>query len=295
MTWLIYILISVFLGSFIGLFDKFFCNKKIKNIYSFAFLINLIYLPINILVTFYLRKTIVFGIPFLLSLLSGAAFFLTWIFWWKALTFIETSRASAISSSQPVINAIFAMIFLNEFLTGEKWIAVILIITGAVLVTWEKNKSSGSTKGYLFVLFAVFFGAIGNLILKGVTRTMPALTANSLAFYVSFPLYCIFLFNKNILREVKDNLQNSKNMGLLVVRGLIGYVMIGFFALAIGSGPIALVTAINGASPAVVFVLAIVMSIFWPKIIKEELTRQTLLIKSFAIILIIIGVVIISF
>jgi len=65
--------------------------------------------------------------------------------------------------------------------------------------------------------------------------------------------------------------------------------------VAVGAGPVSLVVTINNTAPFLVFVYSTAVSFFWPKIIKEELSKQALFTKAIAIIMIVAGAVIISY
>lgn len=294
MSWLVLILISVNLSALVSLFDKFYCSKKVKSIYSFAFLVNFFYLVFILVTTYILRKSFVFNWLVIYPILSGLTYFLTWIFWWKAMTTSEVSRVVGVASVQPVINAILAVFFLNEVISVNKWSAIILIVAGAFLCSWEKKKNGGFNKAYLYVLVAVCFGAVGNILVKFSMGTMPALVVNCLSFYATFPLFLLMLKDKKVFQEVKKNLLDKKSSVPIFFRSLIGYLAICFYMLAVGAGPVSSVVTVNNAAPLLVFVYSIGVSFFWPKIIKEELSRQALFTKTIAIIMIVVGAMMIS-
>ncbi len=294
MSWFILILISVIFASLVNIFDKFFIGKKIKNVYSFAFLVNLFMFFYVFGTALILRKSFVFDQSTIFSIFSGLSFFFTWVFWWKAIDKVEISRLVAIASVQPVINAFLAVIFLNETISFNKWLAIILIVIGAVLCTWENKKSTGFNKAYLLVLMATCFGAVGNILAKFATTNTHSLVVNSTAFFATFPLFFVMLRSKEVRSEVKKNLSHFNSFILLFFRSIIGYTAICFYMLAVGAGPISFVSAINSSGPLFVFIFSTLLSIFWPKIIKEELSKEILLAKTVAIIMIVVGVIVIS-
>jgi len=73
---------------------------------------------------------------------------------------------------------------------------------------------------------------------------------------------------------------------------LVGHVL---NFLAVSLAPVALVSALGGIQPFFMLVFGIILSIFWPKIIKEDITKKTLLIKFVSVLLIFLGCVAISF
>jgi len=294
MSWLTLILISVIFSSLVSIFDKFYCSKKIKSVYSFAFLVNFFYLFYVATTVIILKKSFVLDWSIVFSALSGLTYFFMWIFWWKAMVSGEASRVVAIASVGPVISAFLAVIFLNEVLSINKWLAILLVVAGAILCTWEKKKKRGFNQAYLYAFVATCFGAVGNIIVKFSTTNTHALVVNSISFFATFPLFLLMLKNKEVYIEVKNNLKNIRSFILLLFRSLIGYSAICFYMLAVGAGPISLVVAVNSSAPLLVFIYSTLFSIFLPKIVKEELSKETLFTKSIAIVMIVVGVVVIS-
>ena len=64
---------------------------------------------------------------------------------------------------------------------------------------------------------------------------------------------------------------------------------------AISLGPVALVNSLEGSQMIMVFLITILLTIFAPKIIKEEIDRKNILLKLSAIAIMVVGVVILSF
>ena len=295
MSWIFYIFISVNLFSLASIFDKFFVSKKFKNIYSFAVVLNILYLIFIVVTTIYLRDTFIFGWPFFWAAVSGLIYFFMWIFWWKALTTGEVSRVSAIFFTQPLFSAFLAVIFLKENLSSLKWLAIIFIVAGAILSSWENKKTkSRFNQAYIFVLLAAIISAFGNTISKYAMIDLPALTVQVIGYFAALPLFLLFLKDKEVFKEVKNSFSNFKSLSMMFLRSAVGYVAICAFMLAVGAGPISLVSALNGVQPLVILVYSTLISIFLPRIIKEEISKRALFTKAIAIILIITGAVIIS-
>ena len=120
------------------------------------------------------------------------------------------------------------------------------------------------------------------------------MTVGSIGYFFTLPFYFIFLKDKGVSLEVKEKLTNLKELILIFFRGMLGFTAINLFMSAIGSGPVSLVSALNGGQPLVVLILSILASIFFPKLIKEEITEKSLAYKIVSVLLIVTGAVIIS-
>jgi len=290
--WLIFIATNLFSVS--DLIDKFLCAKKFKNTYAFAvstFLLSIVFI---IGLSFFVNWSHLYGWPFFLALASGPLYFLMWILLWKALVSNEASRAIAVFNTMPIFNALLAAFFLNEVISGSKWLAIILIAIGAVICAWENKADAKFNRAYLLVILSAFVAAVANIISKFAASQIDALTLYPISFLGSLPFYGLFLLKKEVLEEVKVNLRKKKVLAVLFIRTLVTFMAVCFFYLALAKGPASLVLAVNGIGPLFVLIYAVIASLFLPKYIKEELDSSTLLQKSLAIILIVSGVILIN-
>lgn len=294
MSWFWLIFIAVNLFSFNGLLDKFFCGKKFKNIYAFATSVYLLTAIFMVGLSFFVDFSRLYGWPLFMAIASGPIYFLMWIFYWKALTTTEVSRAVAIFNTAPIFNALLAVVFLNERLISFKWLAIFLIVVGAVICSWENKVNERFNRAYFLVILSAIAGAIGNVVSKFAAFQIDALALYPISFFVSLPLYLFLLTKKEVASEVKVALNDGKTVGTLFLRSLISFLAVCLFYLALKTGPISLIAAVNGIGPLLVFIYSIIVSLFWPKFIKEELGSRVLFSKAVAIILIVVGVILIN-
>lgn len=294
MSWFWLIFMATNLFSVNNLLDKFFCGKKFKNTYAFAASVYLLSAIFIIGLSFFVDFSHLYGWPFFWALASGPIYFLMWIFYWKALATAEVSRAAAIFNTAPIFNAFLAVAFLHERLTSLKWLAFFLIVVGAVICSWENKADGRFNRAYLLVILSAIAGAIGNVVSKFAAFQIDALALYPISFFVSLPLYVFLLREKEIWLEVKTAFGNKKTVGILFIRTLASFSAVCLFYLALKTGPISLIAAINGIGPLLVFIYSTLVSLFWPKFIKEELGLRALFSKSAAIILIVAGVILIN-
>lgn len=295
MSWIIFSLLAVLTFSFVNLLDKISISKKFKNVYSFVLILNLAYVFFYLTYTLMYWRTFVWGSFFVWAVVSGFFYFFMWIFWFKALSGGEVSRSSAIFFTQPLFNSILAVLFLGENLMPLKWLAIFMIVVGAVFSSIEGKKTKqGFNYAYIFAVLASVISAAGNTISKHATTVLPAITVSSIGFFATLPFYFIFLKDKEVLEETKKSFADKKLLGLIFFRGLIGFAAIGLFMSAIESGPVSLVSALNGSQPLIVLTLSVLISLFFPKIIKEDISKKSMIYKIISVVLIVGGAVIIS-
>lgn len=295
MSW---ILLSLLANVFFGLsviLDKFLNTKKIKSVYSFAVILNCVYLVFIIITTYLQRDTFKFGNGAIYSAIAGFFWFFMWIFFWKAMQKGEATRVSAIFFSQPIYSSLIGMFFFHESLNLIKWVGILVIVLGSILssVGGESHKSEVRS-AYMFALLSAIFSSIGNSISKYAMQDLPSLTVNCIAFYSSIPLYLFLLKNKDVRKEIIFALTNKKLLLQFGIRGLFGYMGIISFMTALSFGPISLVTAVSGTQPIFVLVFSLIISLLFPKAIHEEFGWKTLPAKLSALFLTVLGILLIS-
>lgn len=295
MPWMYFtIAANIFFGLSV-LLDKFLNTKKIKSVYSFALILNSIYLIFIVITTFIQKGTFVFGGSALLSAVAGVFWFFMWIFFWKAMQSGEATRVSAIFFTQPIYSALIGTFFFHEQLTVLKWIGIGVIVVGAAFSSrgGESHKKEVRS-AYIFALLSAVFSSIGNSISKYAMTDLPPLTVNCIAFYSTIPLYLFLLRDHVVVREVKDAFLNTKLLFQFALRGIFGYLGIILFMTALNTGPISLVTALSGTQPLFVLIFSLAVSFIFPKIIHEEFEKKVLLSKLLALFLTVAGIMMIS-
>jgi len=108
-----------------------------------------------------------------------------------------------------------------------------------------------------------------------------------------FALIPIFYFNfKDLVSNVKEH--GKKVIGVMSLSEVFNISGVLFITIATSLGFVTLVSALSELQAFFVLFLTIILSVFYPKILKEEVTRSTVLIKSIAIILMFVGVILIT-
>ena len=205
----------------------------------------------------------------------------------------EATRAIAITQTNPIAVAILAILFLDETLNVVQWVSIVLIIIGTILISLRK-----------FADHRVFLPS----------RSMPVLLISSIGLGTGFysakyalgsldiwevfalqQLGVVFVFTAFALPSVWKSLflaLRKKNTLLLMIFGeaILPIIAIILGLLASDLGPISLVSAVLSTRPLFVFIISTLLSTSRWKLMDDNLTKQTLLIKGVSISLIITGI-----
>ena len=294
MSWILIAILGYFFSAIVAIVDKYILSGPIPNPKVYAFYVGVL----EILALFLIPLG--FIIPdlsqILLSFIAGA-FFILALFWFcKALSLFETSRiVPAIGG----LNPLFVFVF-NYFIFGEGFVSVwkilsfILLILGTVIVTWEKEKTT-SLKSFRMAALSAFLFSLAFVLSKQVYSTQPFWSGFIWMRIGGFLASLFFLFFREVREEVfkKKTGLTSKTGGILIANqgfGALGFILQNRAIALVPIGLLAFVNALEGAKYAFVLFLTAFLSLRFSKIIKEKISREVIFQKTFAILLIALGI-----
>lgn len=299
MSWFYIALIGPILYAVSNHIDKYLLEKYFKGgeagaVVLFSALFSIVALPI-----IYFIDPGVFSLDaktILALSLNGTINIICLILYFKALRDEDASTVVPFYQTIPIFGFILGYFILGETLNTDQVLACFLLVTGTIILSLDFSASTISIKGRVAMLMMIssFLFAVNGVVFK--------LIATEQGFWISafwefagkvFIGILLFVFissyRKQFLQIMKIN-----SMPVLSINSLNEFIFLladGFSIFATLLAPIALVMSINGLQPVFVFVFGIVLTVFFPKIIKESMTKNDLAQKILAIGLITIGTV----
>ncbi|OGY92167.1 MAG: hypothetical protein A3H70_04800 [Candidatus Komeilibacteria bacterium RIFCSPLOWO2_02_FULL_48_11] len=230
----------------------------------------------------------------ILSVTVGTLEVLAGIFYFKAVKIEEISRIATLFNLAPLFVAVLAMLFLGEIFTASTYAGIFLVIVGAVIVSAKKPIRLTFSKAFLFMTLASLFFALDAVIMKYMLHTLDFWTAFSYtrlgAVFAMVPLMAMNTLHLH--RAVRK--YGKKVLGVIALNESLNVVGIILSTVATAIGYVTLVHALTSIQPLFVLMFAIIGSIFYPKLLKEEIGASTLAKKLAGIILMIAGVILIT-
>ncbi len=322
MTWLIAAISAYFILAVVFLVDKYLLTKAIPNPKVYAFYVGALGISVLVLAPF-----VGFYVPeisqLILGVLSGV-FFIYGLFWlYKTLKLFEPSRVvPAIGGLTPFFVFGFIYIFTlgQETLSLKELAAFILLVLGSIFITIKKEKLA-SFRSLKFSALTAFLLALSFVLVKYVYLVQPFWNGFIWRCIGGFlTAACFFVFFPDVRKEIfrarsskergeesrvsfygKENLQTGKSIKTAVI--FLSNQAAGAGATILQNWAIALapliyipfVNALQGTQYAFLFVMAIILSLRSPEILKEEISREVVLQKIIAIILIGAGLALLAF
>lgn len=204
--------------------------KKADNKYIFNYQMHIINLIIfTSLYTIIFPEYFYFDIKTVtISFIASIFFSLYHICISTAYRFEEASRVYPITVASPFFVMLWASIFLNEKISINGLLGILIIMIGVLVVNGFKSGFSKFSVGMIWAFIAAFFYSIGSVIDKvGVGQINFPLYVYSLTLFMTF---FVFIFS---LHKREDHWEHFKNnYKILMVAGLV--IFLSFLSFRLG-------------------------------------------------------------
>lgn len=297
MSWLIPTLLSPLFGTVVNFVDKYVVEKQIKDYRGMPILVGINGLLVGILFCFLSGMHLLPLLDMALLITSGILISWSGVLYFKALSGEETSGIVILFQTFPMMVLILSYIFLGEKITLIQLVGFLIVLLSAIGVSNTKITSIKLTSAFWLILVVNFMWAVAAILVKfstGQTTFSNVLTYESLGVGIGGLL--LFIFSKSI----RDSFfQNIKPVGKKVL--VIMFLNEGFFVIsraltyfAYSIGPTALVSVMGSTNVFFGIFVGIMLTICWPKIIKEDISRDVLIKKIFYSIIMFLGIILVT-
>lgn len=291
MSWILLSLLAPLFFSGSNFVDKYILGKYTKSIYDFIFFSSIT----NWI--FFFGILIFIGIPefspySLVPIATGMTLLYSYGFYGKALEKGDTSALTIFFNLIPVFTVILGYIFLGQTLSSSQLLAFVIILSGALIISFDKNKKS-FIKGFWLILIAIFMWSVMTIYIDyGLTK---------MSFWDFFLLdnlgsgiagLTLFII-PSIRQRVIAGIQSASKQkfiwftwnNILDFFGQMSIKKALFIAPAAG-----LVSVISQVQSFYAIVIGILLTLLIPKTIKEDISKITLTKKILGAMIMFLGV-----
>jgi drug/metabolite transporter (DMT)-like permease len=306
MSWLLVAVIAYFILAIVNVADKFMLEKVIPAAKTYAFLVGVTGLLVFLAAPWFLEWP-GFNL-FLVNMVTGAFFAGGLLFLYTALRDAEVTKIFTLTGGAVPIFIIFlSILFFQESFTGNQWLAVFLLIVGTVVVSWISGEHGVWTriqewlhirhdKKRRSIAFAILSAVFFALFWVGTKYAYNHQEFASAFLWIRLGTFLAVIFmlvDNNSRREIFDDLHQSNNNkdNKFIFFGIQGLGAVGSVLqnYAVSLGSVALVTSLQGLQYALLLIMSAIVTVFFPKIIKEEHSRRIVIQKVLAILIIGLG------
>ncbi|MFH1583351.1 MAG: EamA family transporter [Candidatus Falkowbacteria bacterium] len=314
--WIFVAVGAYFINAGVYIADKFLLSKKIHSSIAYAFYVG-VWSIFNVSLLYFWPWTPTLR-EMTLDLLAGFLFLVTLVFWYKALHQSEASRVVPIVGALvPIFSFIFSFVFLGEILSQQQFLAFIILICGGVLISIKH------TKVYLYKkVVNRFREVIGDIFGKVPAGVQPTsrLLVNSVVAAIFFAVYYVlmkyiyayqpfvgsFVYSRlgsfigvlfmlfvpdwrRVIFKQQQGVKTPKNLFFFLTVRLLAAAAFIMINWAISLGSVAIVNALQGVQYLFLFVIIILISKKFPKMLNEQLGGGVLLQKLIGTVLVCLG------
>lgn len=296
MSWVLIIILAYFILAIVFLVDKYLLISSITNPKVYAFYVGSLGSVVLLAIPF-----VDFYVPefpqLILALISGAIFIYALFWLYKTLRLFEVSRVvPAIGGLTPIFTFIFIYIisFGKEVLSVFEIIAFIFLILGSILISLKKDKFI-TFNSFKYSVVSAFFLSLSFILLKFVYITQPFWNGFIWKTLGGVIMAIIFYL---IFSEVRENAfkEKTKSSGKATIifllnqaGGAIAAILQNWAIFLVPLASIPIINALGGTQYVFLFLFAIILSLKFPQILKEEISKESIFGKIIAILLIGIG------
>ena len=296
MDWLILSLVGAAALSVTGIIDKLILGRFVRD--PLAYLVVLVVM----------QQTLVLAIPAhlgwgfvypqtLYALIAGAFQVVLWTAYLIALKQEETSRVAAMVYVFPVFVFLGAYLFLGETLELDHYLGGALLVVSALMISYRPGRQGSIILSPALKYMSVFWVftaayALASKYLLGFMTEWHLILWSSLG---SLLTVLPFLGRKSIRKEAAGYFRGGAFLILaLFADEIFDLLGRGAFIFAYGKGSVALVSSVAAMQPFITLIYVILLGLFIPGLLAEELDRKTMALKMVAVALIVIGVYLVS-
>jgi uncharacterized membrane protein len=311
--WLLLAIIAYSIFSLTGVVDKLVVSNKLKNPLTVSFWVSLYGIPSALILLVGLwpatwAEPFRFHAPSLdgITLITAAGMLLqlSLMLGYMALWRGEASRVvPTVGASTTIFSLVFAYLILGERLPFISYGAFALLLAGALIISVRRGHwggwwfwlalAAGAAAALQAVVIKVVYGFnhfISSIALLGLGNIIVCLIL--LALVPAVRHEALAAIHPKPARRRGTQIKRLAGAGAvwLFINNLIGSAGVIILNLALKLGPVSLVNAMKGLQYVGIFVIALLLGRTHPKLLKEELTGQTIGQKLLSIILIGLGV-----
>ena len=296
MTWVTAVLISTTLFAVVTVLDKRLATNLYPSAGAFNVGFGVMQLCICAIYFAAVIPTVGFdggsGIPWAVA--SGVLWGLGLFLFFHALRLEEMSRAVPVQQMAPVFAAIVAVLFLGDVLTPLQWAAVLVVVLGAVLVSARPGQGLfhiARGRAFFLLLGGSFSLGMAFVVSEQATREMNVWGIQ--AWRSAAMSACIFLLaaRPSTVRQFRRASRSLFTFSMLVLaEGLLAPLAALTFVIALDLGQVSQVSVVSASRPLITLLLGVALSTRYWNVLNEPLDRETLGLKTLAVVMIVGGV-----
>lgn len=228
-----------------------------------------------------------------LAVVSGVLFSGLVTCYFQAISLEEASKIVPIFYVNQVWTAFLAAVFLEEIFTTKTYLAIVLIVGSAIYLSEPRGLTSPSRRALAWTLAGTLAVAAHLVLMKYLLQSTEQVLGQmefwTTSYYVRIGtllgLLPIFLHHGGELWQL---VRTGQWRALTPIVASESNCVVAIFLITVATtyAPVTLVQALGATQPVFLLVFTLLLSRFWPKVHREEITTNLLIRRIVAISLI---------
>lgn len=290
-------ILSAVTFAWVNIVDGHLLSKRLPGLRAFMLSLGIIHLIYGLLL-FYL-----FPLPeglgallVLVAVVSGALRTVAATIMIYCLKKEEVSRVIPVVFTYPIFVATIAVLFLGETLGYLQWLAIIIVVVGAVILSIRQSPF-GSTvwlgRSFLLLFGSSLFFALSDVTSKYALAYISSWNMFSLTAFCISGSFLLVSLRPQVLRQLSNLERRNWTLALIAFNETLAPVASILLFLALQSGPVSLVSTIVSSRPIFVVIFALILSRFLPGFLVWQPGKGMLALRLMATVMIVGGIAII--
>lgn len=293
MFWIIAIISSYFCFALASIGDKIILSGPSKP-KSYTFFVGLLGIIVVFLIPF-MGLVVPHGIIWLWIILSSFFYIIGLYSMFIALENFDVSKIiPTIGALQPIFIIFFSfLLWEGEIMNGNQIVAFVVLLLGGVLISIEKEYKLTQKSLQISLLAAIFFSlqiVFSKLVFLEISFWDGFIWMKIFSFLFVMGFLLKKAFRKDIFKI--DGALNKKT-GIIFLNaqicGGIANILESWAVFLVPLAYLGIMNAMKGIQYVFIFIFAMVLSYFFPKLLKETSSKRIVIQKIIAIILILVG------
>ncbi len=208
----------------------------------------------------------------------------------------EVSRVIPVVYTYPIFVAILAVLFMGETLGYLQWLAIIIVVAGALMVS-VRQSPSGSTiwlgKPLLLLFGSSLLFAMADVTSKYALAYISFWNMFSITAFCISGIFLLVSMRPHILRQLSSMERRNSAIALLAFNETLAPVGIVLLFWALERGLVSLVSTIASSRPVFVVIFALILSRILPEFTEWQPGKRMLALRLVATAMIFCGITII--
>jgi len=208
----------------------------------------------------------------------------------------EVSRVIPVVYTYPIFVAIIAVPLLGETLHYLEWLAIIIVVAGAVMVSAQQSPS-GTTiwqgKPLLLLFSSGLLLALADIASKYALNYISSWNLFSVTACCVSGIFLLVSLRPHVIRQLSNMKEKNTAIGLLLLDEILAPIGILLTFWALERGPVSLVSTILSSRPIFVVIFALILSRISPMFLEWRPGKGRLPLRLIATAMIVGGIAII--